>query len=116
MPLRIFPRTTKRSTCLPISTAADVAAAGGPAGPKAMIAEKTRVGLPALMDNATDLLRDLHVALEPHRKGKRVEKGAMKPVLIHRSRLLRQQLKSLTWMPFPLAPGTARERSMSCLS
>ncbi len=83
------------------TAAVDVAAAGGPAGLKAMIAAKTAGGVPALMDNAADFLRDIHVALDPHRKGKRVEKGTMKPVLIHRARLIRQQLESLIWMAVP---------------
>jgi len=77
---------------------------GGIAGLKAKIAEKTNVGAPALMDTAAQVLETILVALEPHRRGKRVEKGTLQKQLVHPARLLRQQLEWLTWMAVPEGP------------
>jgi len=70
---------------------------GGPAGLKALMAQKATAVVPALMDNAFEILKSIYVALEPHRNGKRVPKEATALPLIHPVRLLRGQLEALTW-------------------
>lgn len=50
-----------------------------------------------MMDTAFDILLAIHVALEPHRQGKRVPKDATMRPLIHPARLRRQQLESMIW-------------------
>ncbi|WP_269933505.1 hypothetical protein [Aminobacter sp. HY435] len=88
------PETEKRS-----------AARGGVAGLKAQIAEKTTCGVAAMMDTAVDVLKAIHIALEPHRQGKRVPKDATMRPLIHPARLLREQLESLIWLAQPAGKG-----------
>lgn len=75
--------------------------AGGVAGLKARIAEKVSTGMPALMTTGVEILRIILVALEPHRRGKRVEKGVALRQLVLPARLLREQLKWLTWVAMP---------------
>lgn len=75
--------------------------AGGVAGLKARIAEKVSAGVPALMSTGVEILRIILVALEPHRRGKRVEKGIALKQLVLPARLLRQQLEWLTWVAMP---------------
>jgi hypothetical protein len=84
------------------------AEAGGVAGLKAMITEKVGAGVPAFMNGLFDMLRDIHIALEPHRNGKNVEKGLAQAKLVHAARLAKGQLESLTWMArVPGAPVPA---------
>lgn len=78
---------------------------GGVAGLRAQIAEKTACGAAAMMDTAFDVLKAIHVALEPHRQGKRVPKDATMRPLIHPARLLREQLESLIWLAQPAGQG-----------
>lgn len=78
---------------------------GGSAGLKARIAEKTVVGVAALMDNAAALLEALLVAAEPHRQGKRiVVKDTQRP-FIYPARMVRAQLEWLTWIAVPAPEG-----------
>ena len=79
---------------------------GGPAGLRARIAEKTQLGVPALMDNAAALLETLLVALEPHRRGKRIVVKETQRPLIHPTRLIQQQLEWLTWVAVPAPAGS----------
>lgn len=88
------PKTEKRA-----------ASRGGIAGLKAQIAEKTSCGVAAMMDTAVDILKAIHVALEPHRQGKRVPKDATMRPLIHPARLLCEQLESLIWLAQPAGQG-----------
>lgn len=78
---------------------------GGVAGLRAQIAEKTACGAAAMMDTAVDVLKAIHVALEPHRQGKRVPKDATMRPLIHPARLIREQLESLIWLAQPAGQG-----------
>lgn len=78
---------------------------GGVAGLRAQIAEKTACGAAAMMDTAVDVLKAIHIALEPHRQGKRVPKDATMRPLIHPARLLREQLESLIWLAQPAGQG-----------
>lgn len=78
---------------------------GGVAGLKAQIAEKTTCGVATMMDRAVDVLRAIHIALEPHRQGKKVPKDVTMRPLIHPARLLRQQLESLIWLAQPAGQG-----------
>lgn len=75
--------------------------AGGVAGLKARIAEKVSAGVPALMTTGVEILRRILTALEPHRRGKRVEKGVALKQLVLPARLLREQLEWLTWVAMP---------------
>jgi len=88
------PKTEKRSV-----------SRGGVAGLKAQIAEKTSCGIAAMMATAVDILKAIHIALEPHRQGKRVPKDATMRPLIHPARLLREQLESLIWLAQPAGQG-----------
>ncbi len=81
---------------------------GGPAGLRARIAEKTSVGVAALMDNAAALLEALLVALEPHRQGKRIVVKETQRSFIHPARMVREQLEWLTWVAVP-APASFAE-------
>lgn len=78
---------------------------GGVAGLKAQIAEKTACGVAAMMETAVGILKAIHVALEPHRQGKRVPKDATMRPLIHPARLLREQLESMIWLAQPAGKG-----------
>lgn len=81
---------------------------GGIAGLKALIAEKVSTGVPAFMDCLFEMQREIHIALEPHRNGKKVEKGLAQAKLVHAARLAKGQLESLTWMArVPGAPVPA---------
>src|SRR5690606_9829311 len=59
---------------------------GGPEGLRAAIAEKTAVATKQLMDTLYQMLRDTHVALEPHHQGKNVVKGKAQDLLVHPAR------------------------------
>lgn len=78
---------------------------GGSAGLKARIAEKTAVGVAALMDNAAALLEALLVATEPHRQGKRIVVKETQRPLIYPARLVQKQLEWLTWIAVPAPEG-----------
>ncbi|MBN9236353.1 MULTISPECIES: hypothetical protein [Phyllobacteriaceae] len=78
---------------------------GGVAGLKAQIAEKTTCGIAAMMDTAVNVLRAIHIALEPHRRGKKVPKDVTMRPLIHPARLLQKQLESLIWLARPAGDG-----------
>jgi len=80
---------------------------GGVAGLKARIAEKTAAGVAELMDNAAALLEALIVALDPHRRGKRIVVKEVQRPFIHPARLVREQLEWLTWTAVPAPDGFA---------
>lgn len=80
---------------------------GGAAGLRARIAEKTALGVAMVMENGAALLEQILVALEPFRQGKRiVVKDTQRP-LIHPTRLLREQIETLTWLAQPAGEGYA---------
>lgn len=80
---------------------------GGAAGLRARIAEKTAVGVSALMDNAVALLEAVLVSLVPYREGKRIVVKDVQRPLIYPTRLVREQLEWLTWVAVPAGPGYA---------
>lgn len=80
---------------------------GGAGGLRARIAEKTAIGVAALMDNAAALLEALLIALEPYRQDKRIVVKETQRPFIHPTRLIQQQLEWLTWIAVPAPEGFA---------
>lgn len=70
---------------------------GGPEGLKAAIAEKTAFATKLFSDTLYQMLRDVHVALEPHRAGGQVNKGKALDALMHPARLAGGLVESLSY-------------------
>ncbi|MBI1622638.1 hypothetical protein [Aquamicrobium zhengzhouense] len=71
---------------------------GGREGLRRLIAYKTAVGVPEVMDTAVDILSVIIEALERHRGGKKIVKDALSKEIVGPSRVLRQQIEWLTWI------------------
>jgi hypothetical protein len=70
---------------------------GGLAGLRAAAAEKAAFASKLLFDTVYQMLRDAHVALEPHHAGKHVVKSQAEATLVHPARLAGGLIESLTY-------------------
>ncbi|MGB3390257.1 MAG: hypothetical protein WBA88_19990, partial [Pseudaminobacter sp.] len=70
---------------------------GGPEGLRAATAQKTAFATKLLADTLHQMLRDAHVALEPHHQGKDVVKGKAETALVHPARLADGLVQSLVF-------------------
>lgn len=77
---------------------------GGRDGLRRLIARKTAVGVTDVMVIAVDIMTIVLAALERHRDGKRIVKEALSKELVGPARILRQQIKWLTWIGTVVGP------------
>ena len=70
---------------------------GGPEGLRAAVAEKTGYASKVFFETVVRMLRAVHIALEPHREGRQVNKGKAVDELMHDARLASGLLKSLVY-------------------
>jgi hypothetical protein len=70
---------------------------GGPEGLRAAVAEKTGYASKVFFETVVRMLRAVHIALEPHREGRQVNKGKAVAELMHDARLASGLLKSLVY-------------------
>ncbi|MDX8530094.1 hypothetical protein RFM41_12145 [Mesorhizobium sp. VK25A] len=70
---------------------------GGPEGLKITVTEKTAFASRLLFDTLYQMLRDVHVALEPHHAGGQVVKSKAEASLVHPARLAGGLIESLVY-------------------
>lgn len=80
---------------------------GGPEGLKAAVAVKTASAASELFETLQRMLRELHIALEPHHVGREINKGKAINAVMHDARLAGGLIESLVYAakvpgkPFP---------------
>ncbi|MGE0856680.1 MAG: hypothetical protein AB7L18_11390, partial [Hyphomicrobiaceae bacterium] len=70
---------------------------GGAEGLRAAVAVKTAYATSGLFETLLNMLRELHIALEPHHEGSDVNKSKLQDAIMHNARLAGGLLRSLVY-------------------